>query len=149
MRLVVDPAISDVIRTRMAAFRHPIGRIEELATELDVLPLWIDWTVFVALRPDGALLTVKHDQAEPDPQPAQDLTFIAIALVEGAARYPELQHLLPPRPATRRACPTCDGAGTVSFTKGNVVVHCACGGLGWMPETPAELGLVADPAVER
>jgi hypothetical protein len=143
MRVTVDPRTSDLVRARMARFRHPLSRIEELAGELEVLPLWIDWSVFVAIRPDGALVVVNHEAPAPDPQPAKDLTFIAIALVEAAANYPELAHLRPPRPSGR-SCATCGGAGTVSVGRGNVVLHCVCGGLGWKPERPEELGLEAD-----
>ena len=142
MRLSVDARTGDFIRTRSAGFRHPISRIEELAIELGVLPLWVDWTVFLAVRPDGELVTLDHEAAEPSPRPETDLTFVAIALVEGAARYPELSHFLPTRPAGRAACATCDGKGTLSMSRGSVVLHCVCGGLGWKPETPAELGLV-------
>jgi hypothetical protein len=34
--------------------------------------------------------------------------------------------------------------GTLSMSRGSVVLHCVCGGLGWKPETPAELGLVPE-----
>ena len=145
MRLSVDSRTAEFIAGRAAGFRHPIGRIEELAIELGVLPLWVDWTVFLALRSDGELLVVEHDAAEPSPRPVNDLTFVAIALVEGAARYPELAHFLPTRPEGRTACSTCGGAGTLSMSRGSVVLHCVCGGLGWKPETPAELGLVGEP----
>ena len=146
MRLAVDSRTAEFVRSRAAAFRHPISRIEELAIDLGVLPLWVDWTVFLAVGPDGALLVVDHEAAEPSPRPANDLTFVAIALVEGAARYPELARFLPACPSGRTACSTCGGAGTLSMSRGSVVLHCVCGGLGWKPETPAELGLVADPA---
>jgi hypothetical protein len=145
MRLSVDRRIAEFISTRAAGFRHPISRIEELAIELGVLPLWVDWTVFLAIRPDGGVIVVDHEAAEPNPRPANDLTFVAIALVEGAARYPELAHLLPARPSGRSACTTCGGVGTLSMSRGSVVLHCVCGGLGWKPETPAELGLVCPP----
>jgi hypothetical protein len=149
MRLSVDSRTAEFINGRAAGFRHPIGRIEELAIELCVLPLWVDWTVFLAVRSDGELLVVDHDAADPNPRPANDLTFVAIALVEGAARYPELARFLPARPSGRTACSTCGGAGTLSMSRGSVVLHCVCGGLGWKPETPAELGLVTEPFVER
>jgi hypothetical protein len=145
MRLSVDARTAEFISSRAAAFRHPISRIEELAIELGVLPLWVDWTVFLAVRADGALLVVDHEAAEPSPRPANDFTFVAIALVEGAARYPELAHFLPVRPSGRADCATCDGKGTLSMSRGSVVLHCVCGGLGWKPETPAELGLVVAP----
>ena len=146
MRLSVDSRTAEFISTRAAAFRHPISRIEELAIELGVLPLWVDWTVFLAIRADGEVLVVDHETPDPNPRPANDLTFVAIALVEGAARYPELAHVLPTRPAGRGACATCGGKGTLSMSRGSVVLHCVCGGLGWKPETPAELGLVVDSA---
>src|SRR5688572_23372604 len=146
MRLSVDSRTAEFIRSRAAAFRHPISRIEELAIDLGVLPLWVDWTVFLAIRSDGEVLMVDHEAAEPNPRPANDLTFVGIALVEGAARYPELAHFLPARPLGRAACATCGGVGTLSMSRGSVVLHCVCGGLGWKPETPAELGLAADPA---
>ncbi len=148
MRLAVDSRTAEFIRSRAAAFRHPISRIEELAIDLGVLPLWVDWTVFLAVRADGALLVVDHEAPEPNPRSANDLTFVAIALVEGAARYPELAHLLPVRPSGRGACATCDGKGTLSMSRGSVVLHCVCGGLGWKPETAGELGLVAAPEAE-
>ena len=145
MRLTVDSRTAEFIRSRAAGFRHPISRIEELAIDLGVLPLWVDWTVFLAIGADGGVLVVDHEAAEPKPRPANDLTFVAIALVEGAARYPELAHFLPTRPDGRTACSTCGGAGTLSMSRGSVVLHCVCGGLGWKPETPAELGLVGEP----
>lgn len=144
MRLPVDSRTAEFISSRAAGFRHPISRIEELAIDLGVLPLWVDWTVFLAVRPDGGLVVVDHEAAEPNPRPASDLTFVAIALVEGAARYPELAHFLPARPTGRAACATCGGVGTLSMSRGSVVLHCVCGGLGWKPGTPAELGLVQE-----
>lgn len=144
MRLPVDPGTAEFIRGRAASFRHPISRIEELAIDLGVLPLWVDWTVFLAVGPDGQVVMVDHEAPEPNLRPASDLTFVAIALVEGAARYPELVSLLPVRPKGRTSCTTCGGAGTLSMSRGTVVLHCICGGLGWKPESPAELGLVSD-----
>jgi hypothetical protein len=145
MRLSVDSRTAEFISSRAAGFRHPISRIEELAIDLGVLPLWVDWTVFLAIGSDGRVLMVDHEAAEPNLRPANDLTFVAIALVEGAARYPELASFLPVRPPGRGPCTTCGGAGTLSMSRGSVVLHCICGGLGWKPETPAELGLVGSP----
>lgn len=142
MRLAIDGRSSELIRRRMAGYRHPIGRIEELALELGVLPLWVDWISFVALRPDGALVLVSHEEAAASPQEVKDLTSLAIALVEGTGSYPELAYLRPRRPPGRDDCATCNGAGTLTAPGGRGVLYCVCGGLGWKPESPHELGLV-------
>jgi|SRR5215813_6149194 len=102
---------------------------------LGALPLWIDWTGGVAIRPDGELIGFLWD----DPHSAKvetDPHFRFLACVTGAERYAELALLLPTRTVHDRDCPMCNGTGRIGLEEHGIdpkAVRCYCGGVGWLP----------------
>jgi hypothetical protein len=99
----------------------------------NVLPLFFDWTGFMALRPDGHVIFV--DEMRPSIVQTQERVR-NIALFAGSQRYPEIQALIVVRSPDAIDCPHCGGAGRMSLP--TAIVHlpnlgCYCGGLGWLP----------------
>ena len=93
------------------------------------LPLFFGWTETLAIREDGVLVRwVTEDW--PGAQEFDERTWVNLALVQGAARYPELKGLIPRRPEGAETCPSCSGAGTVPGHSAKLI--CSCGGTGWL-----------------
>jgi hypothetical protein len=70
------------------------------------LPLYSDPGGCIALRPDGRVVQVFWRKPEASFQDAPP-SWRTVALVSGAARYPELRELLPKRPEQAPDCPNC------------------------------------------
>jgi len=137
MRAILTGAMSDAIRGRVNGLSSEKRGSAALASRLGVLPVYEGWTGVFALTLSGEIIFVDEEVGPPYRQPEEDLVWLAIALVRASSRYPELAGLLPIRPSGRPDCPKCHGAGKVqTFSCGG------CGELGWMPESPGELGLV-------
>jgi hypothetical protein len=103
-----------------------------LASRYRILPIYIDWTAFFGLRPDGDILLVPTEEAE-DAQPEQDARLRRVAIFRGAKKYPELKPLIPSRPLDALDCPHCEGHGRIDISgiEPDTLV-CYCGGLGWL-----------------
>jgi hypothetical protein len=124
----------------LRAYEHPIPGIGELARSTDCLPVYHDWTAFLGLGRGGACLWVDYDDARGKIEAVDDLVHLSI-LVSHAARVKGLEALLPSRPPARLDCDQCSGRGTIKVK--DLELGCLCGGLGWRPAAPAELGIEA------
>lgn len=99
-----------------------------------VLPLFVDWTGFWGISPDGSILLVDTEDGAP-PTLENDARVQRMALFRGAEKYPEIQTLVPRRPESARDCPNCEGRGVINLPGiGPDTIVCYCGGLGWLNE---------------
>jgi hypothetical protein len=143
MRLALTPAAVDAIRTRVSTYSHSIERVAQVVKALGVLPVYQDVGGLLGLTPDGEILMVNDEANPPSVKAETDLLWLAIAVVNSARKCEELAYLLPTRPAGRKNCDRCQGGGHVRIPNVNADFGCICGGLGWIPEDPTELGLIA------
>lgn len=94
------------------------------------LPLYADIGGIIAIRPDGTFVEWSHDSDGRGAHPVEDPTWVLLALVAGARRYPEFRPLLPSRGPGAVACDCWEIPGCVSG-----VFSCGrCGGLGWLAD---------------
>lgn len=96
----------------------------------NALPLFSSppWTW--ALQPDGVLLCIDHDALGFAATVEEDPRVRFAAILHGAARYPELQRLVPPCPIGVSACDRCLGTGRLGVEA--ETSQCArCDGMGW------------------
>jgi hypothetical protein len=121
-------------------YEHKIPSIGEVARSADCLPVFVDWTAFLGLGLGGVCLWVEHDDTHGKVEPVDDLVHLSI-LVSHAARVKGLEALLPKRPPARSDCEQCSGRGTIMVK--DMELGCSCGGLGWRPASPGELGIEA------
>jgi hypothetical protein len=98
-------------------------------TEFAALPLYAGWTETIGLRADGEVIRWSTEGDYAGALAVEEASWVLIALVEGARRYPELCSLLPRRGAKDRDCPCQRHALFVS----NRVICSECCGLGWLP----------------
>lgn len=133
-RVLVGPEETEFIRERIARFAHEAPanlRWQAEHVRLNqALPLYVGWTETAGIRADGTLVRWVTEDVT-NTQELADSTWVNLALVQGAARYPQLRSLIPSRPATARTCDGCNGAGTLPGLPTNVI--CCCGGIGWLP----------------
>lgn len=111
--------------------------LKDLAKQHNVLPLYVDWSAFLGLRPDGEILVVPLEE-EGDPKPENNDRLRRMALYRGSKKYPELSSLVPKKPIGALACPHCEGCGRINIpgVEPDTII-CYCGGLGWL--TQAEI----------
>ena len=106
---------------------------QKIAASLNALPIYPDWSGFIAICPDGSFLYRGEDgTVEQYVEPEWQL----IALISGSKKYPELASLLPERPANANGCGDCNGTGRGIF-EGRQLDNVYCGkcfGLGWVDE---------------
>jgi hypothetical protein len=133
-RVAVTPEVAVFIRERVQRFEQEapegVRRLNASAVrEHEALPLFFGWTQTLAIRPDGVLVrwTV---EGWPGAQEFDERTWVNVALVQGAARYPELASLIPTRPPEAETCPRCRGEGVIPAAPKDVI--CTCGGTGWL-----------------
>jgi len=109
------------------------GAIERLSA----LPLFFDWSAFMALLPDGQIVWVPYDNEPGEIEVVQEERLRNIGLFQATKLHPELQFLVPPKPPNAIDCPDCQGTGTLSFPPGSEHLAerlvCYCGGIGWLP----------------
>jgi hypothetical protein len=123
--------LSNMIQNRIAELNPKglgDGPIETCKERLNALPLHANLVYLWAIRPDGILLCLDHGAFNYPTEPETDPLIIYAALLHGAAIYPELHTLIPPRPPLARLCGECLGTGmqdTATFCLG-------CRGLGWV-----------------
>ena len=101
------------------------------------LPLYFDWSAFIALRFDGVVVWVPYDDEPFEIEVIQEEWIRNLGLFQGTKLHPDLPFLVPPRPADAIACSGCGGTGKVRFPPGSEHLSgriiCTCGGLGWLP----------------
>jgi uncharacterized protein (TIGR02996 family) len=112
------------------------GEVRRLAEEYGALPVLFDLGGFAAIRMDGEVVGFAWEELGSPPRAEPHPALRHAALLHGAARFPELHLLIPPRPADGRDCPSCGGrASSRPWRPGP---GCFCGGLGWIPQTGCE-----------
>jgi hypothetical protein len=96
------------------------------ARETGGLPVWRDMGGILVLMP-----TIEVVQYDPDTRtslPVNDPTWRRVALVKAALSHPELESLLPEKPAAAVTCHQCGGSGRLFDS-----VDCGqCMGVGWL-----------------
>jgi hypothetical protein len=137
--LTINDVVVDLVAKLPSLGLRMPDDLPALARRLGVLPLTWDMGGCMALRPTGEIVSWAWDEeakvsVEDDPLERNR------ALFQGAAKYPALRPLLPPRPADAETCAHCKGTGTISgvpeAVSGQLV--CFCGGAGWLP--PGRVG---------
>ena len=93
------------------------------------LPLYVGWTESAGIQPDGTLVRWSTEHEWAGARELDDRTWVNLALVQGADRYPPLRRLIPSRPKSARTCTACNGAGRFP-QKPDII--CECGGVGWI-----------------
>jgi len=137
LRVRLTPAQATARRIALTSLT---SRAKALAQQIDVLPVFQDWTAFLGLGPYGECLWVDEEDHPGRVEPATDLLHLAI-LVCRCSQVAGLEDLVPARPPGRPPCPHCGGKGMLSLANGRVEAGCSCGGLGWLPISIEELGL--------
>jgi hypothetical protein len=102
--------------------------------DLHALPLHGNRIFLWALRPDGEVLCMDHEAWGHPTEPETDPLILYAVLLHAARRHPELQELVPPRPATAKQCDRCGGVGSHERQDGGTgsSESCmGCSGLGW------------------
>lgn len=92
------------------------------------LPLYLGWIAVLGLRPDGSFVRWDHEEDRESVKTLADAYWQRMAICQGTKKYPELNALIPPRPALAKTCVACGGSGLVD---GAPLVICQCGGIGW------------------
>jgi hypothetical protein len=131
-RVAVTPQHSAFIAGRIACLAEEAPTSQRWLKFMEVhqvLPLCSGWTWTLGIKPDGTLVRIPTEgEWSETSQEFPDRTAANVALMEGAARYPELRDLIPSRPEDAEPCPTCGGTGELPPP-----IRCICGGLGWLP----------------
>jgi hypothetical protein len=105
-------------------------------------PCW--WTDF-ELDADGVLHVLVGDPpASGRDRAAANVLELNFALFGALPVFPELQSLLPSRPADATTCEHCGGTGVPPWVANHPDVGCNCGGAGWLPAGAAEMTRFAD-----
>jgi hypothetical protein len=132
----------DLIERKIAEFvrGEAFEDCRKAAGSAHALPLYLDWTACMALRPDGELIWIDYDEPH-QVRPVEDEPERNLGLFQGSRRDPDLRFLVPPRPPDALECPVCKGTGRLTFPEGHEHlaerVVCSCGGLGWLPPSSA------------
>jgi hypothetical protein len=144
-RVAVTPAQSAFIRERVERFDLEAADGERrylsaLVRAHKALPLYSGWTETIAIHEDGVMVRWVTEEW-PGAQELDDRTWVNLALVQGAARYPELRDLIPTRPDNALTCDSCQGAGRIPGLPDNLKqIICGCGGIGWLyPDTGTDI----------
>lgn len=127
-------SVADQIQKRIDELRENPSNLSseerKIACSFNALPIYPDWSGFIAIRPDESLLfCTEQGCVENDVEPEWQL----IALVRGSKQYPELKSLLPKRSSDAIECIDCKGTGT-AIIDGQDLKNVICGkcfGLGW------------------
>jgi hypothetical protein len=93
------------------------------------LPLYVGWTETAGIQPDGTLVRWSTEGEWPGSRELKDPTWVNVALIQGANRYPSLRRLIPSRPDGAQTCTACNGAGRLPHMPD---IICECGGVGWI-----------------
>jgi hypothetical protein len=137
----LSPAQQALIETRIAEFISDSSSVHAHAfaaiARVHALPLYFEWTAFMALRRDGQIVWVPYDDEPGDVEIVREERLRNLGLFQGTRLHRELYFLLPRRPPGAFDCPECRGTGKV-FAVGmsqNLAdkLICSCGGIGWLP----------------
>lgn len=120
--------ISQLIEAYVAADEPDAETLQEAATVHRFLPLYVGWVRLLGITPDEEIVEWDPEGARPGITPGTNPYFRRLALAQGAIRYAQLAHLLPPRPADAETCEHCGGNGAPADPR----LICECGGLGWV-----------------
>ncbi len=125
MRAAIEMRIEEFLASDDPALEW----LRDAVREHGFLPLYAGWLSTLGLRPDGSF--VRWDQ-EHDPETLKTLSSAylqRLAICQGSRKYPELQPLVPQRPASAETCEVCAGAGALPDLSQMI---CHCGGAGWI-----------------
>jgi hypothetical protein len=134
-RVPVSDEIAHQLSRRIATFAaaspDTLRWLVPYVRQFGGLPLYVGWTQTIGIRPDGELIEWSTEGDYEGSRPVSDATWIIIALVTGAERYPELRSLLPVRDTDAIDCPC---RSNPLFAPGQIICG-ECFGLGWLPRT--------------
>jgi hypothetical protein len=123
----VEITLADFLTDSTSIYAYARGR----AARAYALPLFFDWTAFMALRLDGQVVWVPYDDEPFEIEVLQDERLRNLGLFQGTKLHPDLAFLIPRRPADAIDCPDCRGTGKLTHL--SVRILCSCGGVGWLP----------------
>jgi hypothetical protein len=139
---MVADELSKKIEMRIKDFINDSTNPQDLrdyAEKLNALPIYIGWTGFLAIRPDGQIVLQDTEDSK-IVGIEKDIRERNIALFQGSKKYPELFELIPAKTEDDPVCPYCSGSGesplAVEHNLPNII--CSCGGLGWIPKEEKE-----------
>ena len=116
--------------------------LRKIASELNVLPLVLDWSGAFGIRPNGEFFSFSYEKPY-EIRTNYNQREINGILFQGVKNYPDLQELMPVRTADSIECSACGGTGIdpmnekLGFKEERIV--CYCGGLGWLPSNEYKL----------
>jgi hypothetical protein len=142
MRLTLSDECTAARNAALHSYSHPVGTVVRFARALDCLPAFVDWTMFLGLMADGTCVWVDFDESPGNVVPVRTLLDMSL-LLTGLRQVAGMADLQPAWPQGRTACTSCGGTGRRPFSRGQEAVVCECGGLGWIAESPDELGAEA------
>jgi hypothetical protein len=130
--------IRQVLKQYLGRIDPQEGPYQALARQHALVPILPEWTGFVGLREDGALLWV----SEEDGSVSTDINEHALHLakIRGPELFPELSFLRPIPTPDWVSCWSCKGSGKV-ILEGEAPqnLRCLCGGMGKLPPLLAQL----------
>jgi hypothetical protein len=132
-RQQVERRIAEFVGDSSSIYTYAFGAIRRS----NALPLFFDWTAFMALLPDGQIVWVPYDDEPGDIKVVQEHRWRNLGLFQATKLHPELQFLAPPKPPDAIDCPDCGGTGKLLFLQDPEHLAerliCYCGGIGWLP----------------
>jgi len=129
MDIPTRQAIEKHIAEFLTANDSNLQWIKAVVNEHNFLPLYIGWVSTFGIRPDGSFIRMDEDGPSKNIQPLQDSFWQRMAICQGVKKYPELESLLPVKPAEAVTCGACGGSGQLGSDPKYV---CECGGTGWV-----------------
>jgi hypothetical protein len=133
-RVQIERRIAEFIDDPCSVYAHAHAAI----ARVNALPLFFDWTGFMALRQDGQIVWVPYDDEPGDMEVIGEERLRNLGLFRGTKLHPDLQFLLSTRPSDAIDCPDCQGTGKPLLPEGSKhladKVLCSCGGIGWLPQ---------------
>jgi hypothetical protein len=116
------------------------GEYRRAAQSAHALPIYFEWSACMAIRPDGEVIWIDHDERH-QIHAVDDELVRNIGLFQGSRRDLDLVFLAPARPPDAIECPDCRGTGRLILPEGHEhladTLVCKCGGLGWLPASSA------------
>ena len=125
----IEHRIQSILANESAGNSH----IREVVRRTGALPLALDSGGGLSLAPSGDIIVFFWDDSKIDVE--QDPRLVNMALFQGSLKYPELEEIVPPRPADAAECPHCKGTGYPTELEGSGIenIVCYCGRMGWIP----------------
>lgn len=126
--IIPSPELAALIQHRINELpTESFGTSRACKEELNALPICGNQIYLWAIRPDGTVLCMDHEAFSHPAEPENDLVVVYAVLLHGASRYPELEELVPDRPAGAQQCGACAGSGMTDDRE-----TCqSCSGIGW------------------